>query len=1055
MPSVTRLNFLDQKNKDGDDVTQANTLKRCQKCSEFMHRAASVSALDPASRTDVALRCLAIAWKGVRPTIKPTELGRSSDRIQFKRKAAFFAVTAAEAMSDVYGADKANAMWMQASSFLSRTANDLTGGSYAWATLRAVALHALVVQGTKESSEEAATELLRLVSQIAPPNRGGTPSNRDTSAKRNEGDGSQRSYTFAGARSYISASAKSVSTRSKGIFGNTSDMSSLLAVQSKWVEDDPLPPAHVPMGINSSEFALRVLELPSVWSTISYEQCSVAQKRLVQEICDLRKKIPVSSSQKTSHGNEDLPIAITSIRIVSPDSSLKLERVELKPKGNPDKPKDHSMATFFNPYAKKKPKVKPTTIPRGEEHNLSIDFSNKLSIPFDVDSCKLVFNTSKSGNIKAPSISFTVPGRTSDYAVRFPFIVLDKLGDDDTVDDVDTLEVKGIYITALSRSFFLPLGEDTEKDVSDEEQPIIPETTSIYPRRNYSKTTREDDQRSKSIFSPRLEITPPQPNLRFSFSSSSTPMDDDAIIPVLIADGELFTLPKVCVSNDTGPGGYGTIEELQISAVGIPGRSEVVLYDMSSSLTSTEETREDSSSGVARDILTISADCIGMDADTLNAPSDDSSTARSYVAAKLLASPSMGAKTSGWQVTLRFRYRGRAASPSLEVWRKYEVEVKILRVKGPRIPSLSFRCDLLWDSGYAELCHALAAQEDTRRKKPKDPYEPPHLDVTSRKDFAATRLGMDPGVHVCGEKVILMISVANESASPIIVSRVDGSPIGFPNREMDSIRISKGVSAKFPIVLPRIDRSSDVARALIDMTKFRWRSDITNTAPEDAQETGGPMFPANCRVRQGFLELPFSCLESIIEENPIFLSRMCRAPCSLSVGVGSADTNVGTPVEVSVGVEMAEWLSTGLTERTRFVLTFCCARQNGDHDANDTESNYSIGSAGHPSTPNKENRNFWNHQPAAKTTTSFVWIGQTRKTLLLGATDGDDSNGNDDTAAVHRAKLLFLEEGDYFVSACLTMFGRDAADTSDDKDESGKEVWWASTAAKVHVSRRR
>jgi len=1057
MASATRLNFLELKNKEGEDVTQVNTLRRCQKCSEFMHRAASVSALDSASRTDVALRCLAIAWKGVRPTIKPTEKGRSNDRIQMKRKAAFFAVTAAEAMSDVYDAEKANAMWMQASSFLSRTPNELAGGSYAWATLRAVALHALILQGMKESSEEAATELLRLVSQIAPPYRGDATARRETLTKGDDAEGSQRSYSFAGARSYISASAKSVSTRSKGFFGNVNDMSSLLAVQSKWVEDEPLPPKHVPMGVYSSDFALRVLELPSVWSTISHEHCSVAQERLLHEICDLRKKIPVSTSQKTENGNEELPITITSICIMSPDSSLKLERMELKPKGNPDKPKDHSMATFFNPYAKKKPKVKPTTIPRGEEHNLSINFSNKLSIPFDVDSCKLVFDTSKSGNIKAPSISFTVPGQIKDYAVRFPFIVLDKLGENETDDDIDTLEVKGIYITALSRSFFLPLGEDTEKEDGNEDEPIIPDTSSLYPRRDYSKTTRQDDQRSKAILSPRLEITPPQPSLRFSFASSPTPMDDDTIIPVLIADGELFSLPKICISNDMGTGGYGTIEELQISVVGVPGRSQVILYDMSSSQT-TKDKPEDSSSVETSDILTISADCVGMDAETLNAPSDDSLTAQSYVAVKLLASSNMGAKTSECEVTLRFRYRGRAVSPLLEVWRKYEVNVKILRVKGPRIPSLSFRCDLLWDSGYADLCHALAAEEDTQRE-PKVPYEPSVLAVASGKDFAANRLGRDPGIHVCGEKVVLMLSVANESASPIVVSRVDGSPIGFPNRQMDSLRISKGVSAKFPIVLPRINRSGDVARTLIDMTKLRWRSDIPKTTPDDAQETGGPMFPANYRVRQGFLELPFSCLASIIEKNPIFLSRMCQAPCSLSVVVGSADTKVGIPVDVSVGVKLSEWLSAELTKRTRFVLTFYCSRQKSaaaaaNHDAGVENVIVDLDNA---SKSDKENRDRWNHHPTTRqrrNNREFVWIGQTRKTLLLGTTDGEIKD-DDDAAAVYRAKILILEEGEYYVSACITMSARGTATTDEvNNDDTTKEVWWADKAAKLHVSSR-
>ena len=72
------------------------------------------------------------------------------------------------------------------------------------------------------------------------------------------------------------------------------------------------------------------------------------------------------------------------------------------------------------------------------------------------------------------------------------------------------------------------------------------------------------------------------------------------------------------------------------------------------------------------------------------------------------------------------------------------------------------------------------------------------------------RLGQDPGIHVCSDEVPVSISVANESASPIILSREDGLPIGFPESKLSSLRVSSGVSAKFPIMLPRVDRSIDI-----------------------------------------------------------------------------------------------------------------------------------------------------------------------------------------------------------------------------------------------------
>ena len=1043
MASATRLNFLELKNKDGEDVVQTNTLKRLQNCSEFMHRAAASAALDPVTRADVALRCLAISWRGIRPTVKPTDRKRSTDRIQLKRKAAFFAVTAAEAMSDVHGTtqnERASAMWMQASRLLSNTTNNLvSGGSYGWATLRAVALHALVIQGTKELSEEAAKQLLMLVSEISPPNytsgaQGFLLPKHESPEKFN---GSGRSKSFAGAaRSYIRDSAKEVRTRSKELFANPSDMSSLVVVQSKWVEDDPLEPTLVPMGDFSSDFAPRVLELPSVWPTIRYENCAVAQERLVQQIYDLRKKIPASTLQSTTsskynkNDHRKLPIEITSIRTVNPEPSLKLERVEAKPKRKSAEEEDHSMSTFFNPYAKQDRKIEPTTIPRGEEQYISVTFTNKLAIPFDVDSCKVVFDTPKSSSIKAPSISFVVPGQTKNFAVRFPFIVLDKFNDE----DINALEVKGIYITALSRSIFLPIEpskvDESKNDDSQEEkeEPMIPKSTSLYPRRDYDKTSRLEDQKPKTIHSPSLEITPPQPKLRVSFASSPTPMDDETIIPVLLADGEIFTLPKMCVSNNTGLDRQGTIEELQISAIGLPGLSEVVLYDMSSL---NEERNENAGGRSAKQQkfgpISISAKTVGMDATTLNSHAKKNSVG-SFLAAKLSASPTMGVQTNGCDMTLRFRYRGKSVSSTLEVWRKYEVEIKILRVKGPRIPSLSFRCDLFWDSGYSELCNSLPAGN-----KPVGSYDFDISDKVSNEEFVANRLGRDPGVHVCSDKAVVVMSIANESSTPIILTRVDGSPFGFPSSQMDSIKVSKGVSAKFPILLPRVDRSENVCQALIDMTKFEWRGCIPGSHPDDAQETGGPMFPSNCRIRRGILEMPSSCLKTIIDENPVFLSRICKAPCSIGIEAASSpNATVGKPVEVSVTVEMAKWLSADLKKSTKCVLGFCCVKQHSSLD-NDKENR----ALTHTNNINNEA-----HTSSSK---GFVWIGQTRKNLRIGETEENEA-----APVRHHAKIMFLEEGDYYISACLNLSG---AEQDEDDDSSGvKEVWWANTAVKMHVS---
>jgi len=1014
LASATRLNFLDLKNKDGEDVVQLNTLKRCQNCSEFMHRATGTASLDPVTRADIALRCLTISWRGIRPTTKPTGRERSTDRIQLKRKAAYFAVAAAEAMSDVQGTipeDRATALWIHASRLLSKTTNSyVNGGNYGWATLRAVALHAIVMQGTTKSAEEAAQQLLLLMGKISPPYSSGQRQFLSPSPER-RASGSGRSLSLASARSLIRDGAKEVRSLYKEQFANPSDMSSFVAIQSKWVEDDPLEPVLLPMGHFSSDFALEVLELPSVWSTMPYDHCAMAQERLIRQINDLRKTATLSKSSE-----QKLPIEITSIGIVNPDISLKLERVKLKVKRKTEEEKNHSMATFFNPYAKQETKIKPRTIPRGEEQYIAISFSNTLSIPFSVDSCHLNFNTLETSKIKAPSISFEIPGQAKKFTVRFPFIVLRKLSDE----DIDTIEVQGISITALSRSFFLPIGVPKEEQGDEapvKETPILPGSASIFPLRDYSKRSRQEDQKSNIIISPRIEITPPQPKLRFCFASSSTPMDEDTIIPVLLADGEIFTLPKICVTNDTGMDGLGTIEELQISAIGLPGHSDVVLYDMTKP---SETAQNEAGSGQEIDPISISAECVGMDANTLNSSTNKTSTS-SFIATKLSASPSMGVKTSGCDMVLRFRYRGKAASPELEVWRKYEVEVRILRTKGPRIPSLSFRCDLLWDSGYSELCQALVAQESIPETNRLRSYSFDLDEIggaEKKKEFVANRLGQDPGVHVCGEKVAVMISVSNESGAPIVMTRTDGSSFGFPSSQMDKLSVSKGVGAKIPIFIPRVDRSENVCKDLTSMVKFHWKSNISeNLEPEDAQETSGCMFPSNFRTRQGIIELPYSCLDTIIDENPIFLSRICKAPCSIDVKFtsGSNSATVQTPVDVSIVVNIAKWLSPNLRKQTKCVLRLCCTRKNSGVDSEDEAGN---------DENDKENRD-------------FVWIGQTQRNLPID---------HDTMTFDHKGRLFFLSPGEYFVSACLSF-------SKADSENPVEETWWAEQAAKLRVTK--
>lgn len=934
-------------------------------------------------------------------------------------------------------------MWIRASSILSKKGNGVVNGRYGWATLRAVALHAIVVQGFRESAEDAAIQLLALMGEMTPPKQSindlGALSLEALDAAGGDDltrtmDDSSRSDTYldtqsyiADARSYVRERAKEVAkdarARSKELFSGQNTPSSLLTVaQSKWVEDDPIRVSILPMADFSSDFSNSVLALKAVWSTLKLDSCSIAQRRLLGQIFDLRKKSPASSlpslGPSGSH-SQNIPIEITAVTIVESDPKAALERVQTN---RTVKKKDDVMATFFNPYATKKAENKATIVPLGEEQYVLITFANNLSIPFEIASCRLVFNTRRKDRIKAPAISFIIPGQTKSFRVQFPFLVLDWPNEDDNKDGTATLDIIGVHITSLSRSISLTIGRPVGVKPTVVDGPIIPNPACMFPRRKYGTkpgSTRKDGD----IKCPSFEIVPPQPNLQLSFATSSTPIEDDMIIPAPLADGEIFMLPHLCLWNDSGLSGRGKIEQLRITAHGIPGLSEVTLFDLAGEKNGSGGAKPRNGMEAGSLPLSIYSDCAGIDEENLNTIGKPSG--RTFISMKLSAAPNMGEQSSGCNVTIRFRYRGSPPTSNLEVWRKREVQIRVVRIKGPRMSSLTFRPDLSWDSGYSDLCKAFARRDAITGSKT-TPVDVPPAGSAFDQEFVMNRLGQDPGIHVCNNEVVIMISVANETGGTIVLSQPDGSSMGFAGSPMDSLRILPGVSAKIPFQVPRVSRASDVCGQVAAMTRLKWKSEMSGSDSTDAGSTGGPMVPINRRPREGILEIPSVCMKNIADENPIFLSRICEAPCSITVEIsGKKDGPVegtsvalGKPVDVSIEIELAKWLTPDLLEQTNLTLEYFCCRQNCAR--NDGDGDEEVGSAA----------------------CDYVWIGQIRKGLQ---TEGNSSSS---TTGPHRARLIFLQEGVYYVSACVS-FSR-----VDNEDEV-KEVWWAAKAAKVHVLRSR
>jgi hypothetical protein len=288
--------------------------------------------------------------------------------------------------------------------------------------------------------------------------------------------------------------------------------------------------------------------------------------------------------------------------------------------------------------------------------------------------------------------------------------------------------------------------------------------------------------------------------------------------------------------------------------------------------------------------------------------------------------------------------------------------------------------------------------------------------ITEVEDFVLTRIGMDSGVHVCSDSVVVLVSIANETNAAITLSNSNGLVGGFTNKPIETIRVSPGVSTKIPMVIQRIDRSPNMCDHLLAKTSLNWESEIMGEADSKSQgllETGGTMVPVNRRVRQGHMKIPLGCLKTIIDEHPTCLSRICKAPCDVEVrivGQESAkyiEVAPGKPLDPVVSMDLAAWVPDIVWSKSHLTLEFCCAsREERNDDSASDDGCY-----------------------------DYAWIGQIRKSLPAGAEQKQHN---------HRARIVFLHEGHYVVSACANI-------TNNKSCDGVKEIWWAKEALHVHV----
>lgn len=338
-----------------------------------------------------------------------------------------------------------------------------------------------------------------------------------------------------------------------------------------------------------------------------------------------------------------------------------------------------------------------------------------------------------------------------------------------------------------------------------------------------------------------------------------------------------------------------------------------------------------------------------------------------------------------------------------------------VRVKGPRISSLTFRPDLSWGCAYSELCVDLAKQNLGEAITPYERTEAKEdFDETS---YVIERVGMDPGVHVCSRDVVVLISVANETNSTIVLSNRNGLVGGFEGSPMETITVSSGVSVRIPVVLPRIQRMddngdpADVVTQLVAKTELQWK-EVSSEFHEDDTGMSSMESAGKKRVRQGRMRIPPNCLKEIVAEHPSFASRICEPPCDiiLSLGENQSESNCplhvqqGTPIDVFVEVLMSHWVPEDVVEECSLTLEFCCARK-------EDGSGHSI---------------------ASSLVRDYVWCGQIRK--MMRACDEEKN---------HRARILILQPGHFVLSAC--------AKIANDAENGAEEVWWAPVAENVVV----
>lgn len=1002
-PSVAKLDLGPLVHK-GVDMVASNTFNRMRKFSELLHVAAAVGGLDPATRIDVATRCARSCLHGLRASQWRSE---TVERIPMPRKAAFFTAIAAEAVAnaqDVKNAPSAEDLWIVVNELYSRTPNRLDMNTYGWATLRASTLHTLSLSSNDKVCLEAAELLMSLLGDITPETKKASSSrtasvlpvttvvadavevdDSESSMDTSLGKANRRSVAttreFENERlNQATERATLLASRIREGFTTMTAPSAILASEAKWAEEPSIPAVCVPLGEPSS-LSAETLSLGCVWANVASDQCRGAQELCMKRIETLRRTIPASSSlpEETAvisgFGKKTLPVFVSSVTMRK-EPLLEIERVKKKETG--------AMATFFNPYANKAEDSTETRVARGEERSMQISFGNRLALPLEIERCTLVFICEDNG-IEASPLSFSLPPNSKGHVIQFPFSLLNT---SEKPESSTVYDIKGLSFTCLGRSYFLPLNRDPPS--SD-----LPPSLGIYPHLTTKKETTD-----VSSGRPKLKPFPCQPRVDVFLLSSGAQLTVDSVLHMEIAQGELRRLPSLRLQNRPDDDEAGKLQQLQVYVVGLPGTTSKLLFDSASVDTSCEnESDEDLLKSVMDQEnplpLNIRLRSHSLDLATIDMKSDMNVVTFDVVGAHNIARKLDDAV----DISIRFRYRGESTD-TMETWRSLDVPVRIKRARNPWISSLIFRPDLASGSRYTELCRALNvrsppnAVDETSESESDETSETDSSYDTADETVAVRRVGLDTGMDVCSDEVVIVVSVSNDKPFDILLSRppeLDGTVGGS---RLDAMLVKSGVSAKIPITASRLPREGndgqaiDLAKELIRRTGIYWNSiDGTST---------------------GYLRIGDNALADLIFRYPLFVSRVCDPPCRVKLFVDKREPSacatsvaLGSPLDLTVLVDISPWVPADIVHECSLTLEFFCARLDKD----------SVGSV-------KQD---------------YAWCGKIRERMDLKA-----------TPRTHRARLVFVRGGLFAVSACARIARR--ASTIE-------EIWWAPVADVVHVDK--